>query len=279
MHTVGTWDPEFTSTTTIYFNKTLSFNAKLILQEIMDDFWAAWLCFQNGFTKKSQSILRSILELLVQLYYLKSSYEQNALATNEWVLRNRGVQRFSQGVAVMKKIGELKNTHLPARLNALYNRLSTSTHSRKDRLAVTNSYRHEIAGDTFTFEPFEILYTAALFWSTIDSAVRLIQKHFEKEPETNWIPKLRQVFSEIESQLHAVRTIIENFDKGYLIHREYLVLSDPRPILYSLDLNNRLEFPSRKKRKFSEDQAEEFRNKLHLRLLQRHEPINLPKYS
>ena len=80
MHTVGTWDPEFSKTTTIYFNKTLSFNAQLILQELMDDFWAGCLCFQNGFTKQAQSILRSILELLVQLYYLKSSHEQNALA-------------------------------------------------------------------------------------------------------------------------------------------------------------------------------------------------------
>jgi len=179
----------------------------------------------------------------------------------------RGVERFARSIEIIKKMSELRKTNLIARLNALYNRLSTATHSRKDRLAAVNSPRAEGARDIICLEPLEVLYTAALFWSALDLVVCMIQKHLEKEPKTVWLDRLQQVIARMSIQLEPVRTYVENFDKGYLIHREHVILSSNKQVLYSVCLNKRLEFPGQKKLKFSHSEADELKEKVQRRFV------------
>jgi hypothetical protein len=267
MHTVAACDAEFSGKTTIYLNEEISHNAQVILQEIIDDLWASCLCFQNGFTKQAQSILRSTLELIVHLYYLKYLNQSGSLTSDSWAMGQRGVERFARSLETIKKMSELRKTNLTARLNALYNRLSSSTHSRKDRLAAVNSPRAEGARDMIGLEPLEVLYTAGLLWSALDLAICMIQKHLEKEPKTIWLDRLQLVIERMSINLEPMRTYVENFDKGYLIHREHVILSNNRQILYSIRLNKRLEFPGHKKSKFTESEANEFNKRVQSRFI------------
>lgn len=266
MHTVSACGAEFSGKTTIYLHEEISHNAQLILQEIIDDLWASCLCFQNGFTKQAQSLLRSTLELIVHLYYLKYLNQSGSLTSDSWSMGQRGVERFAHSVEAIKTMSELRSTNLIARLNALYNRLSSSTHSRKDRLAAVNSSRAEGARDIIGLEPLEVFYTAGLFWSALDLLICMIQKHLEKEPKTTWLDRLQQVIARMAIQLKPMRVYVENFDKGYLIHRENIVVSNNKQVLYSISLNKRLEFPGHKKPKFTHSEADEFKKKVQSRL-------------
>src|SRR5215216_94244 len=273
MHTVAACNAEFSGKSTIYLNEEISHNAELILQEIIDDLWASCLCFQNGFTKQAQSLLRSTLELIVQLYYLKYLNQSGSLTSDSWAMGQRGVERVVHSVETIKKMGELRRTNLIARLNALYNRLSSSTHSRKDRLAAVNSPRGEGARDIIGLEPLEVLYAAGLFWSALDLVICMIQKHLEKEPKTTWLDRLQQVIARMAIQLEPVRLYVENFDKGYLIHREHMILSNNKQVLYSMNLNKRLGFPGHKKPKFTRNEADEFKKKVQSRFIECTKPI------
>src|SRR5262249_7564769 len=122
----------------IYLNEDLSSNAQLILQEVIDDYWACCHCFQSGFTKQADGILRSTVELVAQLYYLKYLDESKSLASDSWALGNRGMQKFRDRIAAMKKMKSLNGRNFSSPLDSLYNRLCTSTHSRKDRLSAMN---------------------------------------------------------------------------------------------------------------------------------------------
>jgi hypothetical protein len=268
MHAVASGDAEFSGKSTIYLNEEISHNAQLILQEIMDDLWTSYLCFQNGFTKQAQSILRSTLELIVHLYYLKYLNQAGSLTSDSWAMGQRGVERFAQSVETIKKMSELRKTNLIARLNALYNRLSTSAHSLKDRLAAVNAPRAEGARDIIGLEPLEVLYTAALFWSVLDLTICMIQKHLEKEPKTAWLDRLRLVIARMSDQLEPVRTHVDNSNRGYLIHREHVILSGNKQVLYSMRLNKRLEFPGHKKPKFTDSEADEFKRKVQSRFIE-----------
>lgn len=251
----------------IYFNEELSYNARLILQEVIDDYWACCLCFQNGFTKQAQAIMRSTVELLTQLYYLKHLNELGLLASDSWALGTRGIEKLTDKIAVIRKMPGLKKSNLAARLAFLYDQLCTSTHSRKDRLVAENLPRAERAKDMPPFEPLEILYTRGLFCSVLDLELRMIQQHFHEEPETIWVEQIRSVFRNMLTVLSRMQTCIRSVEKGYIIHREHIALSTGKQILYSINLEKRLELPGQKKLKLSPHEVKEFKDKLQKRLI------------
>lgn len=251
----------------IYFNEELSYNAQLILQEVIDDYWACCLCFQNGFTKQAQAIMRSTVELLTQLYYLKYLNESGSLASDSWALGTRGIERLTDKVAVIRKMPGLKKSNLAARLAFLYDQLCTSTHSRKDRLVAENLPRAERAKDMPCFEPLEILYTRGLFCSVLDLELRMIRQHFDEEPETIWVGQLRDVFRNMLTVLSKMQACIRSIEKGYIIHREHIALSTGKQVLYSITLEKKLELPGQKKLKLNHHEAKEFQDKLKSRLV------------
>lgn len=251
----------------IYFNEELSHNAQLILQEVIDDYWACCLCFQNGFTKQAQAIMRSTVELIVQLYYLKYLSASGSLASDSWAMGTRGIEKLADKIAVIRKMPSLKNSSLAARLTFLYDQLCTSTHSRKDRLVAENLPRGERAKDMPSFEPLEILYTRGLFCSVLDLELRMIQQHFDEEPETIWVEELRGILRKMLTVLSRMQACIQSVEKGYIIHREHIALSTNKQILYSITLEKKLEFPGRKKFMLNHSEAKEFRDKIEQRLV------------
>ena len=251
----------------IYFNEELSYNARLILQEVIDDYWACCLCFQNGFTKQAQAIMRSTVELLTQLYYLKYLNESGSVVSDSWALGTRGIEKLTDKIAVVGKMPSLKKSGLAARLTFLYDKLCTSTHSRKDRLVAENLPRAERAKDMPSFEPLEILYTRGLLCSVLDLELRMIQQYFDEEPETIWVDQLRSIFRNMLTVLGRMQTCIQSAEKGYIIHREHIALSTGKQILYSITLEKKLELPGRKKLKLNHREAKEFQDKLENRLV------------
>jgi hypothetical protein len=253
----------------IYFDKDLSSNAQLILQEVIDDYWACCHCFQSGFTKQAEGILRSTVELVVQLYYLRYLDESKSLGADSWALGSRGVEKLRDRIAAIKKMKSLDSRNYASQLEGLYNRLCTSTHSRKDRLTAMNLPRSERAKDMPSFEPLEILYTKALFCSVVNLELEMIQEYFQKEPKTTWLAQIQIIIEKMLKELGNVQACIRNFKKGYLIYREYIVLSNGEQVLYSINLDKRLEFPSRKnkKLKLSYQEVKEFRDHVRRRLV------------
>lgn len=251
----------------IYFNEELSHNAQLILQEVIDDYWACCLCFQNGFTKQAQAIMRSTVELLTQLYYLKYLDESGSLASDSWALGTRGIEKLADKITILRKMPALKKINLAARLTFLYNQLCTSTHSRKDRLVAENLPRAERAKDMPSFEPLEILYTRGLFCSVLDLELRMIQQYFDEEPETIWVEQIRNVLKNMLVVLSRMRTCIQSVEKGYIIHREHIALSTGKQILYSITLEKKLELPGRKNLRPKQSEVKEFQDKIENRLI------------
>lgn len=251
----------------IYFNEDLSSNAQLILQEVIDDYWACCHCFQNGFTKQAEGIMRSTVELVAQLYYLKYLDESKSLASDSWALGGRGIEKFRDRIAAIKKMKSLNGKNFGSQLDGFYNRLCTSTHSRKDRLTAMNLPRLDRAKDMPSFEPLEILYTKALFCSVLNFELEMIQKYFEKEPKTMWLEEIRIIMGKMLKGLDKMQACIQNFTKGYIIHREHVILSNSKQVLYSINLDKRLEFPGRKKPKLSHQEIKEFRDKVERRLV------------
>jgi hypothetical protein len=248
-------------TITLHLNEELAFNSQLLLHDIFDDYWASCLCFQSGFTKQAQAILRSTLELLVQLYYLKHLAELEPLTSDSWALGARGIEGFTDKVRMLKKKAVSKKLNFGSRLEFLYDRLCTSTHSRKDRLTAMNLPRMERAKDMPSFEPLEILYTKGAFCSVLDLGLRMIQVHLAEEPETTYVGNLRAIIESMLNRLDKMKACIQTFEKGYIIHREHIALSSGKQILYSVTLNKKYEFPGRKKPRLNEAERKEFRRK------------------
>jgi hypothetical protein len=249
----------------IYYNEELSYNAQLILQEVIDDYWACCLCFQNGFTKQAQAIMRSTIELLTQLYYLKHLDESGSLSSDSWAMGIRGIEKLTDKISVIRKMPGLKKGNLAARLTVLYDQLCTSTHSRKDRLVAENLPRAGGTKDMPSFEPLEILYTRGLFCAVLDLELRMIQQHFDEEHETIWLEQLRGVIRNMLTALNRFRVCITSAEKGYIIHREHIALSTGKQLLYSITLGKKLELPGRKSLTLKHSEVEEFQDKLQSR--------------
>lgn len=252
----------------IHAHKEIAFNTQIILQEIIDDYWAAYLCFQNGFTKQSQEIFRNTLELVVQIYYLRFVKRSGAKEIDRWVSSTRGIERVAQKIEALKETNIFRRERLHSRLNRLYDLLSTATHSRKDRMTALTLPRMMWAKDMPSFEPSEILYTKGLFFSLLDLELRLILSFIEDGAQSEWTPQLTVILGKMINQTAIYRPTIDKFEKGYLVHREHANIADSLQILYSIRLDGTVEYPVRKKPKLNEQQVKALRIQVQKRLLQ-----------
>ena len=152
----------------IRLHAELAFNSQILIQEIIDDYWAAYLCFQNGFTKQAQGILRNALELIVQMYYLRYLKKNGPIKVDRWVSGKRGIGKIDQKIKAIKRLEVLNTENLFTQLKQIYNRLCTATHSHKERMTSLNLPRMMWAKDMPSFESTEMLYTRGLFFSLMD---------------------------------------------------------------------------------------------------------------
>lgn len=252
----------------IHLHSEIAFNIQIILQEILDDYWAAYLCFQNGFTKQCQGILRNTLELLVQMYYLRYLKRSGVKEIDNWVSGSRGIDKVDRKIEDLKSIPILKKDRLYTRLNQMYDRLCTATHSHKERMTSLKMPRMMWAKHMPSFEPSEILYTKGLFFSLFDLELRLIVHFLQDGVQTEWTPKLIKILHTMLNQVAKYIQSIERLEKGYIVHREHARITDNLQILYSVRLDGRIEYPISKKPKLTEKQAKYLRDHIQNRLIQ-----------
>ena len=252
---------------TIRVHTNITFNSTVIIQEIIDDYWAAYLCFQNGFTKQAQGILRSTLELIIQIYYLRYSREEVSIEDDNWVSGKRGIKKIKEKIEAIKGLEILKNKSLSTRLDQMYERLCTATHSRKDRMSTFNMPRIVRAKDMPSFEPTEILYTKGLFFSVMDLQLCMMKQYLENGVKSEWVTPVLSIITEMIKRITKYQPTIQRFEKGYLVHREHAVISPGVQLLYSVNLDGRREYPSRKKLKLNEQQENRLDDVIKQRLL------------
>ncbi|MEO8399249.1 MAG: hypothetical protein ABI550_05455 [Ignavibacteriaceae bacterium] len=250
--------------TTIHLHSELAFNARLILQEIFDDYWAACLCFLNGFTKQCQSILRSTLELIICVYYLKY-IKQNEV--DNWASGAHGIEKIPDKIEALKSIGILKRNNLYARINYLYDQLCTAVHSQKGRMSSIQLPRMTWAKHMPSFEPTEILYTKGLFFSILNLEISLIHDFIKDGTQTDLSEKLINILETIINQIAKYAKTIEKFEKGYLVHKENIKINDKKNLLYSVRLDGSIEYPIKKKPKVTKDQAKLLKDQIEKRLV------------
>ena len=251
----------------VRLHEELPFNLHLIIAETIDDYWAAYLCFLNGFTKQSQQILRNTLELVIQVYYLDHLYRTNGSPRDSWTDASRGIERVPDKIKAARKLLEASLPGSASRLTRLYDLLCMSTHSHKGRMAVFRMPRAMLAGDMPSIEPTEVLYSRALFLSILDLELRLLRSILSAWNDDHWRMQVQQVFDRMLHLVSKYKRVIDAFHKGYLIHREHAVISDRTQILYSIKLNGQPECPGRQ-RPITRAQADEFRRYVENRLLQ-----------
>jgi len=252
----------------IHVHEEIAFNARIILQDILDDYWAAYLCFQNGFTKQAQEILRNTLELLIELYYLQYVKKSSKKEIDNWVSGIRGIEQIANKLEALKQAEIFKrDKRLRTQLDHMYGLLSKSTHSHKERMASINMPRMMMAKEMPSFEPYEILYTKGFFFSLLDVELHLIRSFLKDGMQTDWIPPLTAILSEMIEQITLYKSTIEKFEKGYLVHNEFAKISSTLQILYSVRLDGSLHYPERKKPKLNEQQLKTMQTQIQKRLL------------
>lgn len=250
--------------TIIHLHNELAFNAKLILQEIFDDYWAACLCFLNGFTKHSQGILRGTLELLIYVYYLKY-VDQNRV--DNWTSGVRGIEKIPDKIEALKSIGIFKKNNLYARVNHLYDQLCTAIHSQKGRMSSIQLPRMASAKHMPSFEPIEILYTKGLFFSILNLEISLIRDFIKDGNQSDLSEKLINMLETMINKISKYSRTIEKFEKGYLVHKENIKIDDKRNLLYSVRLDGTIEYPIKKKPEVTKDQVELLNDQIQNRLV------------
>lgn len=248
----------------VKMNSEVSYNAKLILQEIFDDYWAAFLCFFNGFTKQCQGILRSTLELIIYLYYIKYI---NLDESDNWITGTRGIEKIPDKIEALKSRNIFKEKKLYPRINHLYDILCTAIHSRKNRMSTMQLPRMMWASYMPSFEPIEILYTKGLFFSILDLQIHLIRDFIIDGVETKFSIELVNILDDMINHIKKYTKTIEKFEKGYLVHREYIKIDDKKNLLYSVKLDGVIEYPVKKKPIVTRNQVKLLKDQIENRLI------------
>lgn len=245
----------------------LPYSLQFVVTEAIDDWWAAYLCFLNGFTKQAQQLLRNTVELIVQFYYLREVQGSTPTPNDRWIKGTRGIEHVREKIDGARGALEAVIPGTASRVSNLYDMLCMSVHSHKDRMTTFRMPRTMLAGDMPSIEPSEILYTRAVFVMVWDLNIRLLRAAFSDWEDYHWRYQIDHRLSEMLSHLSKYRRVVENFERGYLIWREHALLTDGTQILYSMKLDGRWELPGRKRRMTSE-QVRELRNLLDERLIQ-----------
>ena len=237
-------------------SQNLEFNGLLLTQEIFDDFGAALTCFTVGYFKQTQSLLRNSVELTFQLWKNKSESEFGIKPSNPWIEGNRGIEKIDD---TSKQIEMLDNT-IPGiklkirRLRKLYGILCMSTHSHKKRMNSINVPHHHSTLNALCFEPLEFLYTKRIYVYTLYQVLELLICYFANQIETDWkLPIVETFEDEIKNLRKSYHLQIFNFEKGFLIYRESLKITEEKIAhVYSIDLNKNLKELTKKKIRLNE---------------------------
>lgn len=242
----------------------VGYNARLLLEEILDDYLAAYLCFFNGFTKQCQGILRNTLEIIIYLYYMKYINQNNS---DNWISGIRGIEKIPNKIKALKSIDIFKKDNLHNRVSQLYDRLCTAIHSHKARLSSIKFPRMMWASHMPSFEPVEILYTKGLFFSLLELQIPLIHNFILDETKTTFSEELIKILDNMIVKIRKYPKTIENFNKGYLIHREHIKLDNRSNLLYSVRLDGTIEYPIKKKPKITDSQLKFINDQIKNRLI------------
>jgi hypothetical protein len=248
------------------YKNELAFSLHLAIPEVIDDYWAAYLCLLNGFTKQSQQILRNTLELVLQMLYLSHLDQTTGFPVDDWTAASRGIGRIPDKIATLSSKLDALQPGLSVRLEKLYNLLCMSTHSHKHRMSSLRMPRTMMTGDMPSLEPTEILYSRAAFLAVLDLELRLMRVLVGDWNDEYYRSAVQQKLDAMLDVAAKYRRTIESFHKGYLLHREHAMLSDGTQIVYSFKLNGEAECPG-SKRMLTKAQARELRQIVDERLL------------
>ncbi len=221
-------------------------NYSLLIQEIFDDYWASFLCFQHGFTKQATEILRNTLELILNLYFMKFCRGDGDQATIKWLAGERGIEKAPLIIDAVKKIEFLKADNVSPYLEQLWRILCTATHSHKKMMTSMTVPGGIWVKEKMMFEPFIILQTRSIYLFAFETELKMIRHFFAQDKKTNYTQRILDSISRMEEHLKKYSEVIESIKKGYVLHRKQLRLASGKSVLFSLKINNEWELKGAK---------------------------------
>ncbi len=243
-------------------------NYHLLVQEIFDDYWASFLCFQHGFTKQAMEILRNTLEVIINLYFMKfCKKEGEAEAIIKWLNGEKRITSKELIIDTVKKIEFLKSENISPYLNQLYSILCMATHSHKKMMTSLTVPGGIWVKEKRMFEPFIVLETRSIFLFVVETELKMVKHFIEQDKKTYFTQKVLETLSKVEEHLKKYSTIIENIKKGYVLHRKQVRLDSGKSILFSLKINNEWEFRDRQIKSLSQGERKDLKNKIEKLLL------------
>lgn len=139
-------------------------NYGMLIQEIFDDYWASFLCFQHGFTKQAVEILRNTYELVINLYFLRFCEKEDDENILKWIDGEQGFKKPSDKISAVKKLEFLKEDNISPYLAKMYDLLCMATHSHKKMMTSLTVPGGPLGiKEKMMFEPFIILEVYS-FW-------------------------------------------------------------------------------------------------------------------
>ncbi|MDD5082809.1 MAG: hypothetical protein PHU08_05485 [Dehalococcoidales bacterium] len=230
-------------------------NYSLLFQEIFDDYWASFMCFQHGFTKQCTQILRNTLELTLNVFFMKFCKGENNETIIRWSKGERIAKTVSCVIEAVKNTEFSKAEHISSYLANLYAMLSMATHSQKKMmtsLAVTGGIWVK---DKMMFEPFIVLQTRSIFLLVVETELKLIRYFFVQD--TEFTSKILDSIGKMEEHLKKYFMVIESIKKGYIIHRKQINLDSGKSVQVSLKINNDWELLGKHTKLLSQEEKKE----------------------
>jgi hypothetical protein len=155
------------------------------------------------------------------------------------------------------------------KLNKLYDSLCSSTHSRKDRLNIIKSPRHDSTLSGLIFEPIELLYTKRIFIYTLCLIIELLISLFKVQRDNDWKLPIIKTLEDEKARLNALYGLQnQNYEKGFLIFRENLKITKEKIVeIYSVDINGNFIELTKKKLRLNQTESKIFKNEFIKRIL------------
>ncbi len=242
-------------------------NYYLLVQEIFDDYWASFLCFQHGFTKQAMEILRNTCELIINLYFMKFCKSEDDEAIVKWFNGERGIERIREIIDDVKKIEFLKAENISPYLRQLYDILCMATHSHKKTMTSLAVLGGIVVKEKSMFELFIVLQTRSIFLFVVETELKMIKHFVEQDGKTQFTQKILDTISKVEEHLKNYSTVIANIKKGYILHGKQVNLESGKSTLVSLKIHNEWKFKSRQMKSLTQEERKDLKNKIEKLLL------------
>jgi len=237
-------------------------NYHIIVQEIFDDYWASFLCFQHGFTKQAVEILRNTYELIISLYFMKFCKREDDQAISKWLSGERGVENIGRKIDALKKDEFLLAQNISPYLRQLYSILCMAVHSHKKLMTTLTVPGGLWVKEKMMFEPFIIVQTRSIFVWVIETELQMIKHFIKQDKKTDFSEKILDTIGKMEEHLKKYSGIIESIKKGYVLHRKQVGLDSGRSVLFSLKIGNEWEFKGRQVKSLSQEERKDLKKKI-----------------